>query len=312
MKNKWLLIPILAMALPLVSCDTKDYKFDDPNAVIRNKSNNRGVRLTYPYESNAERNNDLTCYITDIDNIVIKNLKKAKFEKGKPSTPNPDKSIEFSMNSYSSKTSLGTANFTLYANGYITYSYRYIYNLDKGIVKTETFHFTFDAKEAENIIDLVYKEFDESKAEEERLLSKISADTFLEAISNKKNIVNYSESGDLYGSYYDDGRVISEFKKLDFTPVDYETGATSFVNDQIGFTLMDDENNDRLNFEGGRFRIYLYLDVLRGYAYLHFFGEDRYDKLYSNRHYYSLDSEQATTFLNNVVEILPTLRKTKN
>ena len=140
----------------------------------------------------------------------------------------------------------------------------------------------------------------------------MTADNYLDAVSKQKNLVNYSNSGDLYGTYYDDGRVLAEFKKLDYTPVSYEVGATSFEFSQVAFTLMDDENNDRLNFEGGRFRIYLYLDAINGYAYLHFFGEDSYNKFYSNRKYYSLDSEQVTTFLNNVEGILPTLQKTKN
>ena len=97
MKNKWLLIPILTMTLPLTGCDTKDYKFDDPKAIIRNLSSKRGAVLNYPYESKASLSG--ANYIYDIENNVVNGLKKATFEKGKPNTPNPDKYIEFTLHS---------------------------------------------------------------------------------------------------------------------------------------------------------------------------------------------------------------------
>ena len=310
MKNKWLILPLIAMIVPLTSCEIKDYKFDTPNAVIRNRSSNRGARLVYPYESNAEPNSTLDCHINDIDNIVINNLKKIKFKEGKPDTPNPDKFIKFTISSYSSKDAIGSGDFTLYANGYITYKYEYIYQTEKISIKTKTFNFNFDPSEAERIIDLVYDEFDKAKEEEERFLSAISVDSYFNATSKLEHCVNYVVNDDLFGAYLDDGRVFSEIKKLDYAPVSYDEGAQASIDYQLIFTY-NSKDNGRINFEGGRLAMNLYIYANDGYACLQFYGEDCYNKYYLNRYYYSLDKEQAQTFMENTKEIVKILQKTK-
>ena len=306
-KRALLFIPIVLSVIPLSGC--KDYKFDDPGAVIRNRTNTKqGVLLTYGYESNASplKNNR----IRDFNNVVISNLEKATFEKGRHTVSQTTRCIEFSLGSYYAHESTGVANFKLYDNGYITYTYPY---WTEGKAKVDTFHFTFDPSLAESIVDQVYEEFDIAKAEEERFIATFTLDNFFKTIKNQKSSVWLrSEDRKDKNGYFDNGEILEELKKLEYTPFTSESEKIDRGFWDVQYSDYPGSYSGRFAYKGGNVNWNLLIGR-RGedsrWAYMSLFGEDKYEKDYSLYAAYDLKTEQADSLIENARKISAGLEK---
>ena len=300
-KIRLLFIPIVVASIPLTGC--KDYKFSDPKAIIRNRSNTKqGVLLTYGYESNASTSQQN--WIRDFNNVVISNLEKATFEKGRRSFSFNTRCIEFTLGSYYTHESIGVANFKLYDNGYITYDYPY---WAEGKSKVDTFHFTFDSSLAESIVDQVYEEFDISKVEEERFISTFTLDNFFKTIEKQKSAVWLkSEDRKDKNGYFDNGGILEELKKLEYTPFTSESEKIDRGYWDVQYSDYPGSYSGRFAYEEGKVNWSLLLgrreDDSR-WAHMSLFGEDKYEKNYSLFAAYDLKTEQVDTLIENARKI---------
>ena len=295
-KRTLLFIPLVLCCIPLTGCN--DYKFDNPAAVIRNRTaKNKGVILVYGYETNP--NNDIdNSYIRDFNNVVISNLKNVKFTGGKLKVSNENRSIEFSLGSYYTSQSIGVANFKLYDNGYITYTYPHPKEgSDKTVVST--FHFTFDASIADSIVTKVYEEFDVVKEEEERFISTVTLDNFFKVMEEQKSVFSVKAVSQ-NTSYIDDGTVLNELKKIEYIPFTDESERIDRAHWDLRYASYPTDYSNSLSYEGGKIRTWNLL-IGRGetsrWAYMYFFGEDRYEKDYSLHAAYNISEEQADHLL---------------
>lgn len=307
-KSMLLIIPFALSMMTLTGC--KDYKYDNPASVIRNHSNgSKGVMLVYGYESNADSSDNVK--MRDFNNVVIRNLKKATFTKGKLNVTSANKSIQFSLGSYyTSQGSIGVANFTLYDNGYITYRYPH-YKDGKSYV--DTFDFTFDATLADSIISQVYEEFDLAKAEEERFISTFTIENFFKTMAKQKSSVWLrNEDRSVETEYFDNGSVLEELKKIDYTPF---TSESEPVNRGVWDVIYCDypgSYSGRFDYEQGKVNWNLFVGKREddsGWAYMALFGEDKYEKDYSLHAAYDLDIEQTETLITNARKISEGLEK---
>lgn len=314
-KTSLLFIPLVLSSLSLVGC--KDYKFDSPKAVIRNLTDyysKNGARLVYPYETNADNltTHGRTCYISDVDNIVLKKLKKATFEEGSVAIKESERSISFELDSYTSQNAVGDAFFQIYDNGFITYSMQYFVSVKPVNLKKEYFHFVFDAELAKSIVDEVYEEFDRAKAEEERFIWKQSPTNFINAMEKRKGVVNiYNDRT----SYYDNGEILAELRKLDFTSYTKEENVSLIFNWK--FIYHDRNYSDGVDYEGG---YYNYWECAIGedsesnkkFARFWFWGDDSFRKSYDRWTYFTLSDEQYEAFIQNTSSIAEKLELVKN
>ena len=303
-----LIIPFALSMLTLTGC--KDYKYDNPASVIRNHSNgSKGVLLVYGYESNADSSDNT--HIRDFNNVVINNLKKATFTEGKLAVTNTNKSIKFSLGSYYTRQgSVGVANFTLYDNGYITYRYPH-YKDGKAYV--DTFDFTFDASLAKSIVDQVYEEFDIAKVEEERFISTFTLDNFFKTMEKQKSSVWLkNEDRTVKTEYFDNGDILEELKKIDYTPFTSESEPVNRGIWDVDYSGYPGLYSGRFDYEQGKVNWSLLIgrreDDSR-WAYMALFGEDKYEKDYSLHAAYDLNIEQTETLITNVRKISEGLEK---
>ena len=305
-----LFIPIALSCISLAGCETKDYKFDNPNDIIRNRSYR--VYLDYPYESKSRLFAEDSVIIPDLNNIVINNLKNVSFTKGTYVTDESNKCISFHLSSYTSPEAIGSGDFKLYDNGYINYSFRYIAN-PKGPnynVRTNNYNFTFDPSIAEKVINEVYEEFDRAKVEEERFLSTITMKNFVKEMKKVKSEFSYRpEGGSVNDNYYDNDEVISEIEKLEFTPFNEESEPIDRGTWGIWYSNSYTNDSYYFDYEGGQVEWTLAIDRFNKWAFVDFRGYDCFEKRYSIRQYYSLKEEQSSAFFEKLSTIVPKLKK---
>ena len=305
-KTTLVFIPLIISCLPLAGC--KDYKYDSPDGVIRNRT--QEVTLVYGYESKASSGDKH--WIKDFNSVVVTNLKKATFTKGKNSVTAENRFIEFSLGSNYSSQSIGVANFKLYDNGYITYQYpRYI----DGKAVSDTFDYTFDAELAASIIDQVYEEFDIAKAEEERFIETITLDNFFKVMKREKcSFKRRSEDRKQALKYYDNGEILAELQTIQYEPYDF-----SNIGIDMGYWDMEYSNypvsyTKGLDYEGGSFYAWR-LEIGKGsdfrWAVMSFYGRDCYEKDYLFHRTFSLDIEQEEALIERTTSISERLKEIK-
>lgn len=310
-KTTLLFIPIVLSVMPLTGC--KDYKFDDPKAIFRNRDTSiKGVRLKCPYVTNADSILEHT-YITDIENIVVKSLNKASFKSGSLKVDDSNRFLEFSCNSYNTEKTMGSADFKVYDNGYLIYKYEYIADLENLKMNSQTFRFTFDSSIAKSLIEKVDVEFEKSKAEEDRILATLTTDNFFTTLGKRKREVTlYESSGRKKGEYYDNGDVLKELKALDYTLLD---GRPDLVSSAFPVSLANartEKDGSYFNYEGGIASWSLSINADGTFAYMDYFGRDCFDKFYNVMRYYSLNPEQALSAIDNIFTISDNLRVSTN
>lgn len=303
-KTTLIFIPLIISCIHLTGC--KDYKYDSPDGVIRNRKGD--VHLVYGYESKAssgDRN-----MIKDFNNVIVNNLKDAKFTKGRSDVSSENRCVEFTLASNYSSQSIGVANFKLYDNGYITYSYpRY----DGKKAVTDTFHYKFNIELAVSVVDQVYEEFDIAKAEEERFLATITLDNFFKMLEKEKCYVAIrSEDRKQRLSYYDNGEALSALKEVDYQTFDFSEKGIDMGYWDIEYCNYPVSYSRGIKYEGGKMYFWR-LEIGQAtdfrWAVLSFDGEDCYEKNYLVNQAFALDIEQETALVKSIAKICENLKQ---
>ena len=312
-KTALLFIPIVLSVIPLTGC--KDYKYDSPKAVFRNRDTSvKGVRLKCNYESKANRLLE-NVHINDIENVVINTLNKASFKEGVLKTDSSNECIEFNCNSYVESNIMGNAEFKVYDNGYLTYKYTYLADLENLQNKSQTFKFTFDEEIAKTLFEKVNNEFAKSKVEEDRILSTINIDNFFKTLEKQKREVYLYETGSKKkGQYYDNGDVLKELQKLDYTLLEDNSSIRStFTYFPVAFAnAHTDKNGNYFKYEGGQASWSIAINADGASSYMDYSGRDKYNKYYNLMFYYSLNPEQSLPAIENIFAISDNLKSSAN
>ena len=288
----------MTIALSIVGCN-RDYKYDDPKAVIRNRYGD--VYLVYPLETKSEYSDS---YVKDKPKAVLNGFKKVKeFTKVEAINPTTERSIEFAIDHYIGQNHGASTNFKLFADGSLTYSVRAL-KFD-----TVKYSFTMEATLASEIIDNAYAYFDTIKKDEEDYLSKITIENYLNIIEKQEKLVFYYDENGKSTRHNDDGQVYNAFKSLTYTfvvegdmPEDY---GSDYAKEAVTFIPLGDNEYQTISFEGGVVSYWrLYLSNNGKYVRMSFIGRDALNRSFYFQMYYSINPTRGNEIINLVKELV--------
>ena len=289
MKKKILFLPLIISMLPLAGC--RDYQYDSPNAVFRNRDGK--VYVKYKLESKSEES-----YIKDEDNIIINGLKNAKGVGNLNSVfPHGGDCLEFEVSNYVKEKWACQTDFSLYPTGDLFY--RVLVPTSKSFTFTY-YHYKYDASVATNIFDKMDVKFKEVQAYEQELLTNFTSNDFIDFSKDRNPTIRDYYTG---VEFNDDGRLHEELKNLSFTPIE----RSAIPEDWEGFAYRYRAfpyTERGIEYKGTRINRWMYgFDKDGKYVIEELNFDDAYGRYFSFTNYYELDQSSGSAFIEKIKEV---------
>ena len=295
MKNKHLLIPFIGTLITSLSgCNNVVYEYGTLNNLLYNHWN-CGVFEHYPYETKADSD-----HAFDKKEIVIKNLKKMKVQAVDSINPSEDECFQYSNSILNKEKNIYySTTLTLWNDGYIKINTTNPNNYSKDIVKL----YQISGDDAKKINTQVTEWFDEAKELEKEFLEFATIENCLKVAEKSKNsyqIISY-ENEKITGSKETNGKFAKKINEATFTylgsmdDLDREYVTTYYFNLYKNKSVIYDCSLKDTKYKfGGYDAIEMYVQIYDdGNALFRLFAQDKSDRFFSFRYFYSLDQNKA-------------------
>ena len=295
MKNKHLLIPFVGTLITALSgCNSVVYEYGTLNNLLYNHWN-CGVFEHYPYETKAEFDSAF-----DKKQIVIKNLKKMNVKAVDSINPAEEESFQYSNSVLNREKNIYySSTLTLWNDGYIKINTTNPDTYDKNIVR----FYKISADDAKKINTQVTEWFEETKELEKELLEFVTIENFLKVAEKSKNsyqIFSY-ENRKNTGLKETNGKFAKKISEATFTylgsmdDLDREYASTYYFGlyDKKSIIYDCSLKDSKYKF-GGYDAIEAYVEIYDdGNAVFRFFAQDKSDRYFNFKYFYSLDETKA-------------------